>query len=88
MSLLKKYSGGNNADKGGMVSYLGHGGMASGAAKAKMKEITGITLKELDSLHEQNENEEMEDLTEENQILRLKLKILNEYLTKVVDKTL
>lgn len=62
--------------------------MTQGVVKAKMREITGITLKELDRLHERTEAEELEDFTEENGVLRLKLKILNEYLSKVVDTTL
>lgn len=53
-----------------------------------MKEITGLTLKELDKLHERTENEEIDDLSEENGVLRLKLKILNEYLTKIVESSL
>lgn len=44
-----------------------------------------MKLRELDKLHQRNDDEVLEEQTQENNLLRQKLKIVNEYLTKVVD---
>ena len=66
---MQKYSKAPN-EKDNLLSYLGHGAMTSGINKAKMKDITSITLKELDWLNEKNLDDELKDFNDENTILR------------------
>jgi len=49
------------------------------------KTTTYMKLRELDRLHQRTEDELIEEQTLENQLLRQKLKVCNEYLSNVVD---
>ncbi|CDW85496.1 UNKNOWN [Stylonychia lemnae] len=51
----------------------------------KLKQTTYMRLRELDRLHVRNDDEALEDERTFNALLRKKMKIVNEYLSKVVD---
>eukprot|EP00347_Sterkiella_histriomuscorum_P006989 403350674 len=58
---------------------------ASEGQKEQSKQTTYMKLRELDKLHVRNDDEILDEQTQENNLLRQKLKIVNEYLSKVVE---
>eukprot|EP00347_Sterkiella_histriomuscorum_P007423 403348977 len=53
--------------------------------KESSKQTTYMKLRELEKLHVRNDDEILDEQTQENNLLRQKLKIVNEYLSKIVE---
>ena len=76
--LLVKYNQKSNLNPTGVQGFDNKG----------RKKKDALTLKDMDKLHFRNEDDELVDINEENELLRAKLKVLNEYLNQMVDSTM